>query len=133
MATNNVVENLIRDGIVSSTNPANCTVRVTFPDKDDLVSGDLRVLTRGSKNNKDYWLPDVGESVVCLFLPNGNNEGFCLGTYFNEVDKPPVNDLDKRHMKFIDGTTIEYDRKTHTLAINCKGSVIINGQTINLN
>lgn len=133
MVTDNVLENIIRDGIVSSTNPANCTVRVTFPDKDDLVSGDLKVLTRGSKDNKDYWMPDVGESVVCLFLPNGNNEGFCLGTYFNDVDRPPVNDQNKRHMKYSDGTIIEYDRQSHTLSIDCVGNVIVNGKTINLN
>ncbi|MDL2280316.1 phage baseplate assembly protein V [Selenomonadales bacterium OttesenSCG-928-I06] len=136
MATNNQFQNLIREGIVSSTDPSTCTVRVTFPDKDDLVSAPLPVLTRGSKNNKDYWMPDVGESVVCIFLPNntnGNNDGFCIGTHYNSVDKPPVNSQDKRHIKFSDGTTIEYDRSTSTLKINCVGDVIINGSTVNIN
>ena len=51
MVTENMIKNLIREGIVSSTNPQNCTVRVVFGDKDDGVSADLPVLVRGSKNN----------------------------------------------------------------------------------
>ena len=76
------LKNLIRDGIVSSTDPSNMTVRVTFPDRDDLVSYPLEVLSHGSQDNKHYWMPGVGEQVLCLFLPQNNNlsQGYILGT-----------------------------------------------------
>ena len=83
----NVVRNLIRLGVVSSKNTANMTVRVVFDGKENLVSAELPVLNRGSQQAKDYWLPDVGEQVVCLFLPNSNgngvNEGYVLGSHFS--------------------------------------------------
>ena len=36
------VRDVIRVGRVSSVNGTNCTARVTFPDKDDLVSQELQ-------------------------------------------------------------------------------------------
>lgn len=72
-------QKIIRVGKVSSTNPAAMTVRVTFPDEAGLVSDDLHVLCQGSKSDKDYWMPDVGEQVVCIFLPNGRNTGIASG------------------------------------------------------
>ncbi len=56
------LKNLIRDGIVSSTDPSTMTARVTFPDRDDLVSYPLEVLSHGSQDNKHYWMPGVGAS-----------------------------------------------------------------------
>ena len=133
---NNILRNLIREGIVSSVNAKDCTIRVTFPDKDDFVSAELKVVCNGSGKNKDYWLPDVDESVVCLFLPNsknGNNVGYCLGTVYNAKDRPPAADQNKRIIRFSDNTSIEYDRATHQLSINCVGDIVVNGRNIYLN
>lgn len=115
----------IRVGIISSVNPAACTARVAFEDRSSVVSFDLPILVRGSLQNKDYWLPDPGEQVVCLFLPSGNAQGFILGSIYSAKDKPPVTDGNKRHIAFIDGTKIEYDRVTHTLTIDAKGPINI--------
>lgn len=120
-----VLKNLARVGRVSSTNPANATVRVVFEDRENMVSYDLPVIVRQSMRSKDYWLPDVGEQVLCLFLPSGNAQGFCLGSFYSEADAPPVNNRNKRHVRFDDGTSIEYDRSTHTLTIHAVGSVNI--------
>ena len=57
-------KNVIRSGRISSINPKNGTARVVFADKDNLVSYDLPVLQRSTLKNKDYGMPDVGESVV---------------------------------------------------------------------
>lgn len=131
----NAIRNLVRAGVVSSVNPAEGTVRVVFDDKDDMVSYDLPVLNRGSMRNKDYWLPDVGEQVVCLFAPNGKNlnQGWILGSYFSDADAPQVASVDKRRIDFGDGTYIEYDRAAHMLDIHCVGVVKINGSIIHLN
>ena len=73
------IKRLIRVGTVSSVNAAAGTVRVAFAAQDDMVTYELPVITRGSKNNKDYWLPDVDEQVLCLFLPNTSGRGVCDG------------------------------------------------------
>lgn len=85
----NVINNLIRVGIVSSVDGAKATVRVTFPDKDNKVSYDLPVLQQG---NGSYWMPAPGEQAVCVFLPNGSEQGFCLGTIYSDPSPPPVSD-----------------------------------------
>lgn len=123
-----VLKNIVRVGRVSSLNPDNATVRVVFEDRADMVSYELPVIVAQSMQTKDYWLPDVGEQVLCLFLPSGNAQGFCLGSFYSEADTPPVSDPDKRHVRFDDGTSVEYDRRSHRLAIRCKGDIDIEAQ-----
>lgn len=122
-----VLKNLIRVGRVSSTDQELATVRVVFEDRQNMVSFDLPVIVRQSLRNKDYWMPDVGEQVVCLFLPNGNAQGFILGSFYSDVDQPPVNTGNKRCVSFEDGTSIEYDRSMHTLTITAQGPINIIG------
>jgi len=120
-----ILKNLIRVGRVSSVDPTACTARVAFEDQANLVSYKLPVLVRGSLQNKDYWLPDPGEQVLCLFLPSGNAQGFIIGSLYSNQDKPPMGSQNKRYINFSDGTTIEYDRATHTLMIDAKGPINI--------
>lgn len=127
-----ILKNLVRVGIVSSTNPAAGTARVAFEDKANVVSYDLPVLVRGSLQTKDYWMPDPGEQVVCLFLPSGNAQGFIIGSIYSAKDKPPVSNQNKRHIAFPDGTTIEYDRVTHSLLINAVGPVEVRGKNVSI-
>lgn len=139
------IKKLIRVGTVSSVNAAAGSVRVAFAAQDDMVTYELPVITRGSKNNKDYWLPDVDEQVLCLFLPNvsgrGVCEGFVLGTFYSSVDAPVENSGDVHAVKYGDGTIIKHDRSTGKLTINATGDIdiiaggkiSINGQTVYLN
>ena len=139
------IKRLVRVGTVSSVNAAAGTGRVAFAAQDDMVTYELPVITRGSKNNKDYWLPDVDEQVLCLFLPNTSGRGVCdgfvLGTFYSSVDAPVENSGDVHAVKYGDGTIIKHDRSTGKLTINATGdidiiaggNVTINGQTIYLN
>lgn len=139
------IKRLIRVGTVSSINAAAGTVRVAFAAQDDMVTYELLVITRGSKNNKDYWLPDVDEQVLCLFLPNTSGRGVCdgfvLGTFYSSVDAPVENSGNVHAVKYSDGTIIKHDRSTGKLTINATGDIdiiaggkiTINGQTIYLN
>lgn len=139
------IKRLIRVGTVSSVNAAAGTVRVAFAAQDDMVTYELPVITRGSKNNKDYWLPDVDEQVLCLFLPNTSGRGVCdgfvLGTFYSSVDAPVENSGDVHAVKYGDGTIIKHDRSTGKLTINATGDIdiiaggkiTINGQAIYLN
>ncbi|NTU28845.1 hypothetical protein HPY27_01550 [Brevibacillus sp. HB1.1] len=54
------------------------TMRAVFPDKDNQVSGDLPILNGVTLS--------VGESVLCLFLGNGMQTGFCLGFFKTDGD-----------------------------------------------
>ncbi|KHF27330.1 Phage-related baseplate assembly protein [Anoxybacillus sp. BCO1] len=110
-------------GIVTSVYPNKCTARVKFEDADDLISAELQVVVRGSLNNKDYWMPKVGEHVLCIFTKQ--KSGYIVGSIYSKQSPPPVNVEYKRHMQFEDGTTIEYDSKSKTLDINCVGPIKI--------
>jgi phage baseplate assembly protein V len=119
-----ILKNIIRVGNVTAINAAGHQVRVAFGD--NAVSYWLDVIVRNTYKNKDYAMPDLGEQVVCIFLPNGNSQGYILGAVYSTEDMPPVNDIDKRHVTFEDGTEIEYDRNEHALKIIISGSGCIN-------
>lgn len=141
----NFIKNIIRIGRVSSIDVSTNTARVAFSDKDDLVSGNLMIINRGSMVDKDYWIPDIDEQVLCLMLPNksgrGLNEGFILGSFFSKEDKPQERSADVRAIKFGDGTVIKHDRSTGNLTINATGDIsiiaagtlTIRGAVVNIN
>lgn len=118
---NNILSKTIRIGKISSVNPSNCTARVIFDDKDNMVSHNLPVRQNNTKKNRDYYLPDINETVLCVFLPNGDQEGYILGSYYGDLDTPPVDSTAKRGTKFSDGTSIFYDRDNHHMDINIEG------------
>jgi len=123
-----VVQNLIRPGVVSSIDAAAGTVRVTFPDREDFVSGELPVLTTGGWARGNA-LPEVGESVLCLFLGNGLQAGFCLGSFFTVVDTPPGTS-EQRGVWFEDGSYVYYDRSAGVLQVKASSGVRIEGDLI---
>ncbi|MCD8349566.1 MAG: phage baseplate assembly protein V [Planctomycetaceae bacterium] len=110
-------------GEVVSTNPDLVTVKVQFPDLDNVISNDLQILNRRAFGDRDYDMPDIGELVVCAFLGNGIERGFILGSLYSLLDLPPVKDQNKRHTSFRDGTWLEYDRAQHKLSGHVVGDV----------
>ena len=124
---------IVKYGRVSSVNPANMTAKVLLDDEDNKVSYDLSIIVQNSKCNKDYALPDVGERVVCLFLDRENTAGFIVGAVYSSNNMPLHNNADVRAVDFADGTSIEYNRATGSLRINCTGDLIINARNIYLN
>lgn len=102
------IKNMVRVGTVSSVNKPERTAKVVFKDRGtEFVSGDLKVIKSppfipekdvpqrteyeagGSgeaafENHKHDliitpWLPDVKETVLCLYLGAENGDGFILG------------------------------------------------------
>ncbi|WP_435951674.1 phage baseplate assembly protein V [Dryocola sp. BD626] len=104
-------------GIITEIDEATVRVRVNLPECDNLRSSWLPILQRNTQNNKDYWLPDVGEQVEVLLDDNGE-DGVVLGAVYSSVDTAPLASLDKRYVQFSDGAAFEYDRKLHQLTIN---------------
>lgn len=123
------LNNILRVGTISSANAEEGTVRVLFRDKDSMVSYDLPVLVRQTLRNKDYFIPDVGEQVLCVFLPNGMEQGFCLGAMYNAKDKPTISDPNKRRIDFEDGTWIEHDRSNGTTRVHSTGDIVIESES----
>lgn len=107
--------NWIRIGEVSTVDPKNCTARVVFDDEDGFISNDLPVIQRNTQSTKDYWLPAVGEDVICIFLPCGEEDGFILGSFYADEIEPPTSSESKRYTEYPDGTVIEYDWEAHEL------------------
>ena len=123
MERNANVENIIRIGIVTQVYDDRATVRVQFPDDDEEVSWEFPVLQRKTLRDKDYWLPDIGEHVVVVMLPYGQEQGFVIGALYSDAERPPESTRDKKVIVFEDGTRIEYDRKNHKLYADVKGDV----------
>lgn len=101
MADLNEVRNMIRKGTVHSVNAGSMKARVKFGDKGGIISGELHILTRhravvpGEKDKEGdktkekaghfheayitEWVPQVGDLVLCLMIPDGDGEGYIVG------------------------------------------------------
>ena len=126
---------LISKGIVDKVIQENHSVRVIFPDKDNMTSAELPVLTSFACGNSSYALPDVGEVVACIFETEDpdSGAGYVIGAFYDDKVKPKVSDINKSRIDFKDGSFIEFDRQSGNLTINCKGIIKINGKQIYLN
>ena len=127
------IEDIIRVGNVDSINAQNGTVRVRFPDRDDKVSKELKVIYHKTHQDKSYFIPEINEIVLCVFLPGTQEEGFVLGAFYNQEDTVPVSDPNKAAWYFSDGGVVEYDKAAGTLLINAVSKVEITAGNITLN
>lgn len=118
----------LRFGFVVALDEAGCRVRVRFPDLGDLQSYWLPVLRAKTHRDQHYSMPDVGEHVACLLDGHGD-DGVVLGAIFTPRDPAPVASADRHHVRFADGTTVDYDRAAHKLSIHCVGDVEIVSST----
>jgi phage baseplate assembly protein V len=112
-----------RVGIVQQQDPAHAKVRVVFPDYDEMISWWLPVVFAKTQDDKVYWIPDIGEQVVCL-MDLRDEAGAVLGAIYSSADTPPVNSANKFHLGFKDGAHFDYDRVAH-IQIDSSGNVII--------
>jgi len=104
----NSENNLIMIGTVSAINEEEATARVLFTDRDDTTSKEIPLMFLHTKGMRIYAMPEVGEQVLCLFLPNGHEEGYILGAYYNDEYKPPVTDKETKIIKFKNGDYVKY-------------------------
>lgn len=83
--------NLVRVGVVSTLNKDQLTVRVHFPQFNNMVSGWLKVLQypaefdvqEQSKHKHKvtylYWMPKVNDMVLVVYTPGFSMDGYVLG------------------------------------------------------
>ena len=81
-------------GVVSQYGEKPGTVIVTRPDQDNRTTAELYIVSRGTKETKDYWMPVIDDQVLCLLLPNvsgkGPSTGYVLGAIYSETDRLPT-------------------------------------------
>lgn len=121
-----VLAQTIRVGFVTARQPEKMRVQVELRDTvtQPLSSAWLPVLCPRASGDLVYDLPDVGDQVLCLFLPYGLEQGFVVGAMYGKAS-PPVASGDKWHRRFQDGTVLEYDRAAHKLTAQVQGDVAV--------
>lgn len=108
-------------------------VRVQYLDKDGLISKPLPVKQFGSRSTSSFWCPKVNDDVSVTMLPNGDEDGFVDGSFYNTGNPPPIVDPNTRHITFADGTVIEYAETGSTLKIDAKGPVnLVSAGTVSI-
>lgn len=123
-------------GVVSTVNGANGTATVTRPDMDGKVSAALYVLQRGTHDTKEYWMPAVGDQVLCVLLPNttgkGPSRGCIVGAIYSAKDGPVESNPDARSTVWPDGSFVKYDGSGN-ISINAAGSITLTAPRIDIN
>lgn len=116
---------MVRVGRVVEVDEKNARVRVQIEDADAVITWWLPVVYQKTQNDKHYWLPDIGELVVCVFYEDDWDTGFVLGAIYSDKDRTPAQSRDKFVIEFKDGTRIEYDKQAHKLHISVRGDIVI--------
>jgi phage baseplate assembly protein V len=119
-------------GRVSALKPETCEARVKLQDMDGLETYWLKVLQPKTKGDRAYWMPDLDQPCAVMLDEKGE-AGVILGGVYSESDAPPISSPDRYHIAFSDGTTIDYDRSTSTLAIEGPVQVTIKADRIDWN
>jgi len=109
-------------GIVTAVDAKTCCIRVTLPERDNLVTYWIPVSQRNTHHNKHRSLPDLGAHVQILLAANGV-DGSYLGSIYSGPEPPPVVDNDQEYVRFKDGTEVLYDPASHTYRINSVGKI----------
>ncbi|EPG5002546.1 phage baseplate assembly protein V [Klebsiella oxytoca] len=137
------LKDLIRVGNVVSTSNNGKSVRVQFPDLDNVVSHDLRMIFRRTSQDKDAGgLPDIGDQVVCLFLPSGDETGFVLGSVYSDQDRPPEGSGQSKvfHWTTTSGASVSLDRESgalvasgvKTASVTATEKIVANAPTVEI-
>ena len=121
------MHDVIRVGIISSVDYEKGFVQVTYPDRENAVSGKLPYFSHF------YQMPEVGDKVVVLYLTNGNHEGFVLGKYYHENNLPIKSGKGLLHKPLHkNGAEIAYQEQDDDFAFKA-GTIKVEGSTINVN
>ena len=124
-----MIESALRFGHVTEYDPSRHMARVNFPDL-GITSYWLPVLVSNTLKNHDEVHLDIGEHVACMM--NGE-AGVILGAFYDDKNKPVVQDADIRAVTFDDGVRVMYDREAHSLLIDSPELISVDGERINLN
>lgn len=77
------MSSVIRIGTVSKVNYEDGTIEVAYEDRDGSVTDEICVVS-----NALYRMPVVGAMVCVLHNSDSQEMGTCIGTFWNEDNKP---------------------------------------------
>ena len=108
------LKSICREGKVTEVFPERHSCKVTFEDRDNLVSAELPILTLTAGQNKSYRLPDIDERVVVLMTSNDEQgkAGYIIGSLYTGDNLPSVNNENIFSLKFADDAEYSYKRAT---------------------
>jgi phage baseplate assembly protein V len=103
-------------------------VRVNFPDRDNLLSYWLQIVVPKTQADQYFYMPDIGEQVVCL-MDQHDEYGCVIGSVYSQEDQTPDNATnDTSIVQFSDGTVLSYDRVLHAFTLMLCASSTLNVQ-----
>jgi len=117
-------QGIVRVGRVSTVNLAAATARVTFADRDGLVSMELPVLQGSVQGAAAYLLPAPGERVLCLFLGTGVEQGFIVGSFYDEDNAPPASGQ-VIYLQVAEDCFVLVNKETKEIIVSTSGQVSI--------
>lgn len=128
-----LVSRLVAAGEVLEHDPAGQRVRVRLPGDDNLSTAWLPVLTPRARGTRQYSVPQVGEQVWCLFLPDGGLEaGAVIGASYNAQDATPAASADTYRLEFADGGHLTQDAASGALDLHAVGALTLSAASITL-
>lgn len=121
-------------GVVEEVDEDSHRVKVKLPDRDNMLTGWLPVITLFSYGDTSYALPKEGDIVVCMFLKHGLEDRFVIGSVYTQKHKPPLKDRECYYIIWEDGTRVMYNKETRTLTIYSAEKInIVAEREININ
>lgn len=102
------MEDIIRIGFISSINAKDGSAKITYQDRDKMVTEDFPFLAFGG----EYHIPKVNDMVLVLHLSNDISSGVIMGKYWNDENKPEAKEWYKRISE-----NMVMEKKENTFAI----------------
>ena len=108
---------LVRIGRVSAVDGATYRARVQWGEDPACQSAWVRWKTAAAGDVKIWLPPTIGEEVEITSLDGDMRNAYISGSFFNDDNPPPSNELNKMVVTFKDGTRIEHDFSSGTMTI----------------
>lgn len=116
------MDDLIRVGRVSTVNYKAGTAKVVYRDRDDMVTGELPMLS------SEYLMPKPDDMVLVLHLKNAPSRGVIVGPIYNDDNRPGISGKNKYHKKLTDDVQFKADGGDFT--VKTSGKVTIDADSI---
>ena len=116
------MDDLIRIGRVSTINYKAGTAKVVYRDRDDMVTGELPMLS------SEYLMPKPDDMVLVLHLKNAPSRGVIVGPIYNDDNRPGINGKNKYCKDLTDD--VQFKADGGDLTVKASGKVTIDADSI---